>query len=83
LPKDPPAREVLQTAELVKAIVEFFNTDVNALGKNKRALATLATVNWPFFHATTDLLWASMHSVSPFIRLLPPSRSINESEPKV
>ena len=56
--KDPPASQVLQTQELVKIIVEFFDVAIHAKGKNKKALAALATVNSHFFHASTDIVWA-------------------------
>lgn len=80
VPKDPPACQVLHTPELVKIIVEFFNVAVNAKGKNKKALVALTTVNSHFFHASTDILWASMSSASPFIRLLPSCCTVDSAQ---
>jgi hypothetical protein len=61
-------------------IVNSFNAEVNKSGKNKRALVPLATVNRSFFVAATDIMWSSMHSISPYVRLLPPFTSKLQSE---
>jgi hypothetical protein len=72
LPNDTAACEALHMHELVTLIVDFFNAEVNASNKNKKALLPLTAVNRCFFNVTVDYLWCCMPSVAPFVRLLPP-----------
>ncbi|TEB28694.1 hypothetical protein FA13DRAFT_1815757 [Coprinellus micaceus] len=68
----PPAQQVLNNQELVSLIVDEVHGRVNRWsGTNKKVLATLATLNKAFFHATTETFWRHVPSLSPFLRLLP------------
>jgi hypothetical protein len=68
---DTPARQVLNTQELASVIVRFLNEPGEGSKDRLRALASVTTVNWAFFHASTDELWYRLPSVLPALHLLP------------
>jgi hypothetical protein len=68
LAQNLPARQVLCNPELAGLIVDSLDGEVNA---DKKALVALTTPNPSFFHASTDAIWRSVPSLSPFLRLLP------------
>jgi hypothetical protein len=65
LAQNLPARQVLCTQELAGLIVDSLD------GEDRKALVALTTLNPSFFNASTDAIWRSVPSLSPFLRLLP------------
>jgi hypothetical protein len=63
---------VLNNQELTRLIFDFLRGEVNAGWKNMRGIvASLAIVNHAFFHASADVNWRFMDSITPFLHQLP------------
>ncbi|KAF6754094.1 hypothetical protein DFP72DRAFT_1126974 [Ephemerocybe angulata] len=76
--KATPSQQVFANAELFSQILgnAVIYTQARTL-KWKSQLVPLALVNRSFFHATVDVVWASMDFVAPFFAILQPSKKDN------